>query len=396
MAANEIYYDPWDYAIDANPHPVWKRMRDEAPLYYNPKFDFYALSRYADVRNASLDWRTYSSAFGSVLEIIDAGPRALEMTRNMLFEDPPIHDLHRAILAEAFSPGRIASLEPGIRALCASYLDPLVGSGGFDFVRDYGAKIPMMVIGMLMGVPEEDREYLMTLADAGVHRDEGQTGFEGSNRKVHEYFAVLVSLRRKEPRDDLTTAVLQAKVDDGKGGTGALADREILQYLGLLSGAGVETVVNLMGWTGMTLFRHPEQRQVLADDPSIIPNAVEELLRYEAPSPIQARVATHEVELHGSTIPEGSKVALLTGSANRDDRVWPDPDRFNVRRSIDKHVSFGVGIHFCVGAALARLEGRLALEEMLKRFPTWEVDEDAAEMVHTSTVRGWARLPIRV
>jgi len=371
---------------------MWKRMRDEAPLYYNEKFDFFAVTRFNDVRDMSADWRTYSSHYGSVLELIDH-PEVLEQARNMLFEDPPIHDDHRSILARTFTPRRISNLEPQIRALCTSYLEELPAN--FDFVRDYGARIPMMVIGMLLGVPEEDREHLRHLADQTVHRDEGETDYNADGQtQMMEYFAGHVALRREKPVDDIMSDLVHADVEAPDGTTRKLDDLELVQYMSLVSAAGNETVANLMGWAGMSLWRHPDQRQILINDTGVVPNAVEELLRYEAPSPIQARTVMRDVEVHGRTVPKGSKMALLTGSAGRDERVFPDPDRFDVTRRIDQHVSFGHGIHFCLGAALARLEARVALEEMLTHHPSWDVDEDRAEMVHTSTVRGWAQLPV--
>ncbi len=287
---DDIYYDPYDYALDAHPHPMWKRMRDEAPLYYNEKFDFFAVSRFADVREVSADWRTFSSHYGSVLELIDH-PEILEQARNMLFEDPPIHDDHRSVLARAFTPRRISGLEPQIRDLCRGYLDALPSE--FDFVRDYGARIPMMVIGMLLGVPEEDRERLRELADQTVHRDEGETEHNiDAQMEMLDYFRDYVAGRRAEPMDDLMSDLVHAVVETADGGTRHMEDLELLQYMTLIAAAGNETVANLMGWAGMTLSRHPDERAALVDDPTLIPNAVEELLRYEAPSPIQARVVT--------------------------------------------------------------------------------------------------------
>jgi cytochrome P450 len=395
MDVGTIYYDPYDYDIDAHPHPVWKRMRDEAPLYYNDKYDFFAVSRYRDVRDLSADWRTYSSARGSVLELIDAPPEVFEVAKNMLFEDPPLHDEHRAILARSFTPKRISALEGEIRALCRALLDD-VNRSGFDFVRDYGGKVPMMVIGVLLGVPPEDREQVRLWADEVVHRDEGDTEYNTSGfEAMQAYFSRMVDNRRREPCEDLVTDLAHAEIRSKDGSVRRMDDRELLQYISLVAAAGNETVANLMGWAGMTLWRNPDQRQVLLDDPSLIPNAVEELLRYEAPSPIQARLVMRDVELHGRVVPAGSKMALITASAGRDERVYEDPDRFDVQRNFENiHVSFGHGIHFCLGAALARLEGRVGLEEVLARYPLWEVDESAAEMVHTSTVRGWATLPV--
>jgi cytochrome P450 len=395
LETEPIYYDPYDYDIDAHPHPLWKRMRDEAPLYYNEKYDFFAVTRYQDVRDMSADWRTYSSARGSVLELIDAGPEVLEVARNMLFEDPPIHDEHRAILARSFSPRRISALEEQIRTLSRRLLDDLDGTR-FDFVRDYGGKIPMMVIGMLLGVPEQDRDQLRLWSDELVHRDEGDTEYNtGAQQKMLTYFADVVAERRKEPREDLVSDLAHADVRSKDGSVRKMDDGELLRYISLVAAAGNETVANLMGWAGMTLWRNPDQRRLLVDDPSLIPNAVEELLRFEAPSPIQARLVLQDVEVHDQVVPAGSKMALITASAGRDERAFDDPDRFDVRRNFDNiHVSFGHGIHFCLGAALARLEGKIGLEEMLTRFPEWDVDEGNAEMVHTSTVRGWASLPV--
>lgn len=389
----EIYYDPYDRTLDADPHPMWRRMRDEMPLYRNDKYGFWAVSRYEDVHRMSVDWRTFSSAKGSVLEMIDLPAEVFAQFKNMLFEDPPDHDLHRQILARTFLPRRITALEAEIREMCRGFLADL-DPNGFDLVRDYGSKIPMMVIGMLLGVPVEDRPYLQHLADATIHREEGNETDMGLDNQMKqlEYFAGLASRRRSEPTDDIVTDLVQAEVDDGAGGTRHLDDGEMVAYMSLVSAAGNETVTNLLGWAGLSLYQNPDQRQILLDDPSIIPNAVEEFLRFEAPSPIQARLVMEDVELYGQKVEAGSKMALITGSAGRDDRQYENPDRLDVRRKIGGHVSFGHGIHFCLGAALARLEAKVALEELLVRFPAWEIDEANSEMVHTSTVRGWANL----
>ena len=390
----DIYYDPYDYAIDADPYPVWKRMRDEAPLYYNDKYDFFAVTRCADVRDMSLDWHTYSNAYGSVLELI-RNPEMLEQIRNMLFEDPPIHDIHRSILNRALTPRRVADLESRVRQLCADFLDPLVGSGGFDFVQDFGMKLPMMVIGALLGVPDEDQEMVRRIADEILHVDDGESMTSMSpHLEMAEYMTGLVAERRKKPTDDFISALAHADIDTPDG-TRKLEDHELLNFITLIAGAGNETVARLMGWAGLTLAHNPDQRDILIDDPSAIPGAVEELLRYEAPSPVQARRVMRDVEVHGQTVTEGSVMLLLTGAAGRDEREYPDPDRFDVRRGA-QHVALGHGVHFCLGAALARLEGRVGIEELLARFPRWEVDEAGLELVHTSTVRGPAKLPVTI
>jgi cytochrome P450 len=394
--AMDLYYDPYDYGVDVDAHAIWRRLRDEQPVYWNDRYEFFALSRYDDVRDASVDWRTYSSASGTVLEIIK-DPKSLELMRNMLFEDPPVHDLHRSILGRVFTPRRVAALEPRVRELCAMFLDPMVGTGGFDFVQDFGALLPMMVIGALLGIPAEDQNEIRHLVDQSMHREDGKTGGGAAlHFQILDYFKRYIAFRRQNPTDDLMTDMIEATIVDESGAERHLRDNEMLNYMWLVASAGNETVARLLGWAGFTLARFPEERRLLVDDPTLIPNAVEELLRFEPPSPVQGRVLTADVELHGTTMPAGSAVLLLTGSAGRDDREFPDPDRFDVRREIHHHLSFGQGVHFCLGAALARLEGRVGVEEVLRRFPTWEVDDAGAEMVHTSTVRGWERLPVVV
>lgn len=396
----EIYYDPYDFEIDADPHPIWRRMRDEAPLYRNERYGFWALSRFEDVAPALVDWRTYSSARGTVLELLRGGAKIPPGT--ILFEDPPLHDAHRALLSRLFTPRRIAEIEPQVRAFCARSLDPLVGSGGFDFIGDLGSQMPMRVIGMLLGVPEEDQEELRDGIDAGLSLEEGRppspggSGGAGGQLFPGARFAEYIEWRRKNPSDDLMTELLNARFVDDEGVERTLRDDELLGYIGLLAGAGNETTTRLIGWTGHLLDRFPDQRRLVAADRSLVPNAIEEILRYEAPSPVQARYVTRDVDLHGTTVPEGSAMLLLNGSANRDEREFDDADRLDVRRENVRHLSFGYGIHFCLGAALARLEGCVALDEVLARWPDWQIDHDRAVMAHTSSVRGWRRLPAQV
>ena len=398
MVATPLIYDPYDYAIDADPHPVWKRLRDEAPVYYNEQHDFYALSRFDDVLEAHLDPATFSSAHTTVLEMMEPEPsefiRAL-----MIFMDPPEHTRYRKLVSRAFTPRHMSALEPRIRALAAGFLDglPDAGRGGFDYVADFGARLPVMVISALLGAPEEDEAQLREWTDATLHIDEGEimgAHATGIFQALHDYWQAHIDERRRRPRDDIMSELMAAELEEGDGSTRHLTDEEIHAFMGLLSGAGNETVARFLGWSAVGLDRFPGERRKLADDTGLIPNAVEEILRWEAPSPIQGRWVTRPIRLHGTEIAAGSKVALLTGAANRDERVFADPDRIDVHRRISRHVAFGYGIHFCLGAALARLEGRIALEETLRRFPTWEVDHDGCEMVHTSTVRGYAKVPI--
>jgi cytochrome P450 len=391
----DVYYDPYDFDIDADPYPVFRRLRDEAPLYYNDTLDFYAVSRFTDVETCSVDWQTFSSARGSVLEIIRS---QMVVPKGMfIFEDPPLHNLHRRLMARVFTARRVSVLEERMREYCAAALDPLVGGAGFDFVRDLGADLPMRVISAMLGIPEEDQEAVRDHFDEGLsieegrppdHRDIVARSTDGSN------FGEYIAYRRRHPSDDLMTDLIEVTFEDDQGTERHLDDEEILNYAMLLAAAGNETTTKLIGWSGSLLGAHPDQRRALVGDPGLIPGAIEEILRYEAPSPVQARYVTHDVELHGATMPEGSILLMLNAAANRDERQFDDPDRFDVRRTIDHHVTFGFGLHFCMGAALARLEGRVALEEVLARFPEWEVDYENAERVHTTTVRGWHRLPV--
>ncbi|MBV9411759.1 MAG: cytochrome P450 [Acidimicrobiia bacterium] len=388
---SDLYYDPYDFEIDADPHPVWKRLRDEAPLYYNEKYDFFALSRWEDVEPALVDWETYRSGKGSVLELIKQN---LELPPGIiLFEDPPIHDIHRGLLSRVFTPKKMNAIEPKVREFCARSLDALAGAGGFDFIADLGAQMPMRTIGYLLGIPEDDQEAIRDMLDEGLRLEDGdapKTPTFGA-----EMFGPYIDWRVEHPTDDLMTEMINTEFEDETGTTRRLTRDEILLYVNMIAGAGNETTTRLIGWTGKLLAEHPEQRRELVEDRSLIPNAIEELLRYEAPSPVQSRYIAHDVEVHGHTIAEGNVMVLLNGSANRDERHFVDADRFDIHREIGHHLSFGYGLHFCLGAALARLEGRVALDEVLKRFPEWDVDWENAKMARTSTVRGWESLPVR-
>jgi cytochrome P450 len=396
----DVYYDPYDFEIDADPHPVWRRMRDEAPLYRNDTYDFWAVSRYQDVLSGLTDWRTYSSARGTLLELIRNNVQFPPGT--ILFEDPPLHDAHRALLARVFTPRRIAELEPQMRAYCAMSLDPLVGSDCIDFIGDLGAQMPMRVIGMLLGIPEADQRQLRDAIDASLSLEDGDGGSPTATRREEgpvdqtSRFADYIEWRRKNPSDDLMTELMNSRFVDDQGVERTLRDDELLGYIALLAGAGNETTSRLIGWTAYLLDRFRDQRRLLAADRSLVPNAIEEILRYEAPSPVQARYVTRDVELHGTRVPEGATMLLLNGSANRDEREFEDADRLDVQRRNVRHLSFGYGIHFCLGASLARLEGCVALDEVLARWTDWEIDQQGAEMARTSTVRGWKRLPARI
>lgn len=388
----EVYYDPFDFGIDDDPYPIWKRLRDEAPLYYNDKYSFYALSRYEDVSRELMNFDTYRSGRGTTIEIIKSG---IEVPPGIiLFEDPPIHDLHRRLLSKVFTPRRMEAIEPLTRAFCARALDPLVGTGRFDFVENLGAMVPMRTIGYLLGIPEDGQEAIrdkggrqLTLKEA-TFRPATNEFFERS----YEMFSDYIDWRVDHPSDDLMTQLLNAEVEDD-GGARRLTRIEVLQYTSVIAGAGNETTTRLIGFLGQLLAEHPDQRRQIVADPSLIPVAIEETLRYEAPSPVQARYVARDVECHGATVPEGSIMLLLNGSANRDERRYPDADKFDIHRG-DTHLSFGHGLHFCMGSALARMQARVALEEVIKRWPDWEVDYANAGKAHTTSVRGWAKLPV--
>jgi cytochrome P450 len=388
-----VSYDPYDIAINADPYPVFRRLREEMPLYYNEQYDFFAVSRYDDVELGLKDRETYISGRGGILELIKAG---IEMPSGVLiFEDPPLHTVHRGLLSRVFTPKKMSALEPQIREFCAASLDPLVGTGRFDFVADLGASMPMRVISMLLGIPEQDQEAIRDHVDASLRTEPGQPMETSLDDALSgDLFGDYIDWRARHPSDDLMTELLNAEFEDETGTTRRLTRDEILIYVTVIAGAGNETTTRLIGWAGKVLAEHPEQRRELVDDPALVPNAIEEMLRFEPPAPHVARYVARDVELYGRTVPEGNVMMFLIGSANRDDRRYPDGDRFDIHRDTSSHLTFGFGTHFCLGAALARLEGRVALEEVLKRFPEWELDLGNATLSPTSTVRGWETLPV--
>jgi cytochrome P450 len=389
---DEVYYDPYRVDIAQDPYPVFKRLREEAPLYYNEEYDFYAVSRWDDVRRAFGDHETFSSGRGAIIEMIKAGAQFPNGV--FIFEDPPLHTVHRGLLKRVFTPRKMEALEPQIRDFTVRCLDPLVGSDRFDLIADFGAQMPMAVIGMLLGIPEEDQQAVREQSDANLRTEEGKPMKFSAERMSGGGFADYVAWRETHPSDDLMTELLNAEFEDETGKIRRLSREEILVFVQILAGAGNETTNRLIGWTGKVLADHPDQRRELAANPSLIPDAIEEVLRFEPPPPHSARYVTRDVEFHGQTVPEGSALMMLIGSANRDDRQFPNGDSFDIhRKDRPRHVTFGYGTHACLGAALARVEGRVALEELLKRFPDWDVDTEAGKLSCTSTVRGWETLP---
>ncbi|WP_396898113.1 cytochrome P450 [Mycolicibacterium sp.] len=392
-ATQSVYFDPYDVAINADPYPTFARLRDESPLYYNEQYDFYALSRFADVNKGLVDHETFSSARGAIIELIKAN---IDIPSGaLIFEDPPIHDIHRKLLARMFTPRKINALEPKIREFCAQSLDPLVGAGQIDFIKDLGAIMPMRVISALLGIPEDDQEMIRDHGNEQLRTEAGKPMKAAQEGLVDgSIFETYIDWRKDNPSDDIMTDLLHVEFTDEHGVIRKLTREELLIYLNVVAGAGNETTTRLIGWAAKVLAEHPDQRRQLVENPGLIPQAIEELLRFEPPAPHVARYVTRDVEFYGQTVPEGSVMMMLIGAAVRDSRQFPpDAEVFDIHREQRQHLAFSVGTHYCLGSALARLEGRIALEEMLKRFPEWEVDLESAVLSPTSTVRGWDSMP---
>lgn len=396
-ATDDLYYDPWHPDLNADPYPMFRRFREEAPLYYNESHDFYALSRFDDVNRALVDHRSFSSARGAVLEIIKSG---MEIPPgSLIFEDPPIHDIHRNLLARAFTPRKINALEARVREITARCLDPLIGADRFDFVKDLGAIMPLRVVCALFGIPEDYQQRVVEDGEKFVRTERGGQVTDNPDGPITDgqLFAEFIDWRIDHPADDLTTELLNAEFVDETGATRKLHREELLMFMNVVAVAGSETTTRLIGWAGKLLSEHPDQRRQLVADRSLVPGAVEEILRFEPPALQAARYVTRDVDFHGATVPGGSAIILLIGAANRDERRFgDDAGTFNVTRSPRQHLTFGVGAHYCLGNALARIEGRVALDEIMNRFPDWRIDSDNAVFSSSSIVRGWDSMPAAV
>ncbi|GBD26686.1 Putative cytochrome P450 123 [bacterium HR30] len=385
--AGPLVYDPYSYEIHEDPYPTYARLRREAPVYHNPERNFYALSRYHDVREAMQDWQTFSSQGGVALEGSGKAPPMI------IAMDPPRQTKLRRIISAAFTPRRVAELEPRVRELAQHLLQPLRRREQFDFIDDFSGKLPMAVIAYMLGVPEDDHEMLRTWSDTLLHREPNDprvtpAGIEAAGNLVR-YFAEAAELRRRRPSTDLLSALLEAEVEGER-----LSREEVLGFCFLLIIAGNETTTKMLGNAVDLLYRHPEQRARLLREPHRMADAVEEVLRFEPSTQALARLVTREVTLHGVTIPAGARVMLLIGSANRDETAIERAGEFDAFRPPVAHLSFGIGTHFCLGASLARLEGRVALEEILHVMPEYQIDLSRAQRVHSTNVRGYAHLPM--
>lgn len=393
---NEVYYDPYDVGIVADPYPVYARLRDEAPIYYNERYDFWAISRYVDVERALSNWETFSNSRSDILELVQSD---FDMPKGvMMFEDPPIHTMLRGLMGRVFTPRRMAAIEDQIRQFCVNCLDPLVGSDGFDIIAELAAMMPMRVIGMLLGIPESEQVSVRDANDANLRTKPGAPMKVSAADKIADgrIYADYVEWRSHNPSDDLMTALLNVEFEDEHGATRKLTRKEVLHYTQVVAGAGNETTGRLIGWLAKVLAEHPDQRRDVERDRSLLNRVVDETLRYEPTGPHVARHVIKDYQAYGTTVPAGSAMLLLFGAANRDPRRYTDPDRFDIHRDNGSHLTFGKGLHYCLGANLARLEGRVALDELLNRWPEWGIDYDTAQLAPTSTVRGWERLRVVV
>jgi cytochrome P450 len=392
---NGAVLDPYDYDFHEDPYPYYRRLRDEAPLYRNDERNFWAVSRHRDVLQGFRNSTTLSNKYGVSLDPISRNSEAHKVMSFLALDDPG-HLRLRTLVSKGFTPRRIRELEARVTEIAVQHLDAALQSDSFDYVDEFAGKLPMDVISELMGVPVVDRDRIRGLADGVMHRDEGVADVPAeamqASAELLVYYADMVAQRRKKPSDDLTSALVEAEIDGDK-----LTDEEIMAFLFLMVVAGNETTTKLLANAAYWGFKNPDQLAPVFDDHSLVPLWVEETLRYDTSSQILARSVAGELTLYDTTIPDGDVLLLLPGSANRDDRVFEDPDSYRIGRDIgSKLVSFGSGAHFCLGAHLARMEAKVALEELFKRVRDFEVDEDNAVRVHSSNVRGFAHLPITV
>ena len=389
-----VYYDPYDVDIVADPYPTYAALRDEAPLYFNERYNFWALSRHSDVEQALSDWETFSNSRSDILELVQS---QFEMPKGvMMFEDPPVHTMLRGLMSRVFTPRRMAAIEDQIREFCIGCLDPHIGSGGFDIISELASMMPMRVIGMLLGIPESEQISVRDANDANLRTKPGAPMKVARADAIADgrIYADYVEWRSHNPSDDLMTALLDVEFTDEHGVTRKLTRKEVLHYTQVVAGAGNETTGRLIGWLAKVLAEHPDQRRQVAKDRSLLNRAIDETLRFEPTGPHVARYVIRDFEAYGTTVPAGSAMLLLFGAANRDPRRYTDPDTFDIGRDNISHVTFGKGVHYCLGANLARLEGRVALDELLNRWPDWGLDYDSMQLAPTSTVRGWEKLRI--
>lgn len=399
MTMTAVEFDPFSDEYFNDPTEVYRRLRDEAPVYYSEKYGFYALSRFDDVVAAHRDWKAFSSAHGVELSTLSKDPELIKSIGLIIMMDPPEHDRLRTLVSRVFTPRAVTKLEPMIREVICSFLEPLDDADEFDIVADFSAPFPVEIISRMLGVPEGERQEIRHRLDLSLHREPGQLDPtpEGQEAILEQagYFYELAAEKRKNPADDMLTRLTQVTVDRGDGEETGLDNREIAGFAGLLGGAGAETVTKLVGNAVVLFAQHPDQWQKVLDDPEKIPSAVEEILRYRPPSQYQGRYSLEEREFEGGTIPAGHPVLLLTGAATRDPRAFERADDFEIERPPAVSIGFGHGVHSCLGAALARMESRIAIEEIARRWRRLEVDTTGLRRVHMSNVAGYSHVPVR-
>lgn len=399
MTTADLVFDPFSEDFFNGAYDTYRRMRDEAPVYYSDEYDFYALTRHEDVAPAFKDFQTYSSAYGVDLSMVKNG--LPEGIRSIIFMDPPAHRSMRSLLNKVFTPRAIEAQRQTVVDKVDKYLSRL-DPDGFDAVQDFTAPFPVEVITTMLGVPEEHSQQIRLWLDDSLHREIGQVDPSEKaiqiNIETGMFYYQLVQERRAVPADDLLTRLINAEITREDGTVEKLDDIEIAGFSTLLGGAGAETVTKLVGNAVYVFGRNPDQWHKLVEDRSKIPAAVEELLRYEAPAQYNVRRSMRDIHLHGTTIPEGKPVFLIGGSANRDERAWTDPDTLDIERDRNQspNLGLGYGIHSCLGAALARMESAVALDRLLDFMPRYEVDWDNCQRVHMQNVVGWQNVPVRV
>lgn len=397
MAVTAVEFDPMSDEFFDDPSEVYRRLRDEAPVYFNERYGFYALSRFDDVAAAHRDWQGFSSSYGVDLHMLTQHTDMSSM-RMIIMMDPPEHARFRALVSRVFTPRAVADLEPMIREVVAGFLDPLEDRDTFDVVADFSALFPVEIISRMLGVPEGRRQQIREALDLSLHREPGEVGPtpEGIAAMIEmvAYYHELIAEKRAHPGDDMLSRLTQVTVDRGDGVETGLDDEEIAGFAGLLGGAGAETVTKLVGNAAVLFDRHPDQWQRIVDDPDAIPAAVEEILRLLPPSQYQGRYCVEDRTFEGGTIPAGNPVLLVTGAATRDPRAFDRPDEFDIDRPPSVALGFGHGVHSCLGAALARMESRIALEELSRRWRRLEVDDAGLRRVHMSNVAGYANVPV--
>jgi cytochrome P450 len=392
-----VEFDPFSSVYFDDPYDLYRRLRDEAPVFHSERYRFYALSRYEDVCRAHRDWETFSSSHGVDLATMSGH---MEPQESIIMMDPPKHDRLRALVSRVFTPRAMTALEPMIRDVIGGYLDQLTGRDSFDAVAEFSAPFPVEIISRMLGVPAADRQQIRHWLDVGLHREPGDMlpTAEGREAFVEAamYFHALVGEKRISPTDDMLSNLAQVEVDRGDGEMTSLTDIEIAGFATLLGGAGAETVTKLVGNAVVLFARNPGEWRKVLDEPGKIPAAVEEILRYWPPSQYQGRFSVRDSDFRGEILPAGYPVLLITGAATRDERQFDEPDRFDIDRPPSLALGFGYGIHSCLGAALARMESRIAIEELASRWPSYEIDESGLGRVSMSNVAGFSNVPVRV